>query len=285
MSNSNHSIGRYGDCNCQVRGADYMKRHLDIARARLDDLERIHNFIDEFAHAADLDDAVVFAVRLAIEEAVVNLIQHGYQQAPGPIHLAIEADAHQVTVTLGDHAPPFPPDRAPQPRLGHDLASRPLGGLGWHFIRTMMDEIRYRSDPAQGNVLTLIKYLDSRKTEAVREKIQITISEIGKVVVIAPVGRIDSTTAERFALALQNEIERGHWNLVINLARVDYMSSAGVHAIMAAWREARKYAGDVRLAGANKEIRNVFSMSGLSKMIKSFAGVEAAINSFSRKEA
>jgi anti-anti-sigma regulatory factor len=54
---------------------------------------------------------------------------------------------------------------------------------------------------------------------------------------------------------------------------------------MAAWREARKYAGDVRLAGANKEIRNVFSMSGLSKMIKSFAGVEAAINSFSRKEA
>lgn len=261
-----------------------MKQHLDIARARLDDLEHIHNFIDEFAQAADLNEALVFAVRLAIEEAVVNLIQHGYKQVPGPIHLSIEADAHQITVTIIDHAPPFPPDRVPPPRLGQDLASRPIGGLGWHFIRAMMDEIRYRSDPEQGNVLTLIKYVDSRKTDVVKEKMQITISEIGTVIVIAPVGRIDSTTAEKFALALQNEIERGHWHLVINLARVDYMSSAGVHAIMAALREARKYAGDVRLAGTNKEIRNVFSMSGLSKIIESFAEVEAAIQSFGRKE-
>lgn len=260
-----------------------MKSQIDIPRARLDDLERVHHFIDEFARATDLNETLVFAVRLAIEEAVVNLIQHGYKQAPGPIHLSIEADAHQVTVMIGDHAPPFPPDRAPQPRLGHDLASRPIGGLGWHFIRAMMDEIRYRSDPEQGNVLTLIKDIDSCKTEVVREKMQITISEIGKVVVIAPVGRVDSTTAEMFALALQNEIERGHWNLVINLVRVDYMSSAGVHAIMAAWREARKHSGDVRLAGANKQVRNVFSMSGLM-MIESFAEVEAAINSFSRKE-
>lgn len=261
-----------------------MKQRLDIARARLDDLERIHRWIDDFAKKAGLDESFVFAVRLAIEEAFVNLVQHGYKQVPGPIHLSIEADAHQITVLIGDHAPPFPPDRAPHPRLGPDLASRPIGGLGWHFIRTMMDEIRYRSDPEQGNVLTLIKYIDSRKPEVVREKMQITISEIGKVVVIAPVGRIDSTTAEMFALALQNEIERGHWNLVINLARVDYMSSAGVHAIMAAWHETRNHSGDVRLAGANKEIRNVFSMSGLSKMIESFAEVEAAINSFSRKE-
>jgi anti-anti-sigma factor len=261
-----------------------MTSQIELAQARLDDLEQVHQWIDDFAKTTGLNESLVFAIRLAIEEVFVNLIQHGYKKKPGLIRLSLTADAHQVTVTIGDHAPPFPPDRAPRPRLGQDLASRPVGGLGWHFIRAMMDEVRYRSDPQQGNVLTLIKRIDSGIPEGVKEKMQITISEWGDVVVVAPVGKIDSVTAEMFALALQNEIERGNRNLVVDLTHVDYLSSAGVHALTTALQAARQVSGDVRLAGANKEVRNVLSMSGLMMIMESFAEVEAAIQSFSRKE-
>jgi len=140
-----------------------MNQTFEIPRARLEDLSRLHQFIDDFVEQARLDDTIVFALRLAIEEVCVNLIQHGYKGKPGLIRLTLDANAFQVTALIGDHAPPFPPEKAPRPVLDQNWVSRPIGGLGWHFIREMMDEIKYRSDPKQGNVLTLVKRLRSEK--------------------------------------------------------------------------------------------------------------------------
>lgn len=136
-----------------------MKTAIEIPRARLQDLESLHRWLDEFAMRAALDDAIVFALRLAIEEVFVNLVQHGYKNSPGQVALALHMLADRVTVTIHDHAPPFSPEQAPHPQLDQDWQSRPIGGLGWHFIREMMDEIRYEADLQNGNVLTLVKRL------------------------------------------------------------------------------------------------------------------------------
>jgi serine/threonine-protein kinase RsbW len=134
-----------------------MKTGIEFQQARLQDLESIHRWLDEFATQAALDDSIVFALRLAIEEVFVNIVEHGYKSMPGPIDIAVQTHANRVTVTIHDYAPPFPPDSVPRPRLDQDWARRPIGGLGWHFIREMMDEVRYASDPKNGNVLTLVK--------------------------------------------------------------------------------------------------------------------------------
>jgi serine/threonine-protein kinase RsbW len=137
-----------------------MKKDFELRQARLDDLERVHEFID--AACADLgtDDSVCFALRLAAEEVCTNIIRHGYAAQPGPITLTLDANAKRVAITIADRARPFSPNDAPPPDLDADWQSRQVGGLGWHLIRQMMDEIHYQPNPQGGNVLTLIKKLD-----------------------------------------------------------------------------------------------------------------------------
>jgi len=118
--------------------------------------------LDAAAARAGLDDDLLYPIHLAVEEACANVIKHGYR-APdaaeaGPLTLRVEIDPHHVTVTLSDEAPPFDPADAPPPPLVGDVESRPVGGLGWHLIRQMMDEIRHESGPGLGNRLTLIKH-------------------------------------------------------------------------------------------------------------------------------
>lgn len=100
------------------------------------------------------------AVRLAVEEACVNVVNHGYKgRPPGLLSLAFVLLDHQtLQAHIGDQAPPFHPDQAPQPDLLADADDRPVGGLGWMLIRQMMPPVDYSSSE-QGNVLVLQRAL------------------------------------------------------------------------------------------------------------------------------
>lgn len=100
------------------------------------------------------------AVHLAVEEACSNVVGHGYAgQAPGPLELAFHLAAPDVLqAEVADRAPPFHPDEAPEPDLLSDSDDRPIGGLGWFFIRQVMTEVDYLSTD-QGNRLILRRKL------------------------------------------------------------------------------------------------------------------------------
>ena len=126
--------------------------------ARPEQLPALLDFIARTCAGADLPEEVAFAVRLAAEEACTNVIHHGYRgMAPGPVAVAIAHDASKVVVTIEDHGPPFDPDTAPPPSLDAPAEDRPLGGLGWHLIHQVMDEVHHAHDARTGNTLTLVK--------------------------------------------------------------------------------------------------------------------------------
>lgn len=92
---------------------------------------------------------------LAVNEACMNVIQHGYHGAPGEIELGISALDDGIEFRVRDAAR----------RIGlEDWRPRPLdeirpGGLGVHFIRAIMDEVAYLPLPGvQGNLLSMKKY-------------------------------------------------------------------------------------------------------------------------------
>jgi sigma-B regulation protein RsbU (phosphoserine phosphatase) len=100
--------------------------------------------------AAAVDDLV-----LAVNEACMNVIQHGYRGAMGDIELTIVPTDDGIEFRVRDDAR----------RIGlDDWRPRPLdelrpGGLGVHFIRAIMDEVAYLPVPGtQGNLLSMKKH-------------------------------------------------------------------------------------------------------------------------------
>lgn len=102
----------------------------------------------------------------------------------------------------------------------------------------------------------------------------------GAATVVAVSGTIDAVTAPRFAEALQAEVAAGRTQLVVDLAEVAYISSAGLRAVLASLKAARAEGGDLRLAGAAAAVAQVFDLAGFGSILQSFPDVDAAVASF-----
>jgi len=133
----------------------------EVCEARRERLGDLLAFVERACALAALDADVAFDVRLATEEVVTNVIEHGYAGAetPGPISLRFHRDPRQVVVTIDDLAPPFDPATVRPADPSAPLEQRRIGGLGWHFVTRVMDEVRHEHRHPRGNRLTLVKRL------------------------------------------------------------------------------------------------------------------------------
>ena len=93
-------------------------------------------------------------------------------------------------------------------------------------------------------------------------------------------GRVDSSNAQELDDKLKALIEEGKVNIVLDLSGVEYMSSAGLRAIVAALRETNKKRGDVRLAKVSERVGDVLSLAGLDSLFDSYDDVTTAVGSF-----
>lgn len=254
---------------------------IEFPHARVDDLDKIHELVDELCHRTQLDESACYAFRLCIEEAFVNVIDHGYpHDHPGPLILTLKTVDHAIHAMITDHAPSFHPENAPRPDLDLGWDERQIGGLGWHFIREMMDEVRYEASAEKGNILTLVKYLDPVR-ETKKGRLEITISMQGDILLVALGGKVDALSAPSVIEMLKNQMADGKKNFVVDLTRLNYISSAGVFALLNGLKVARERGGDLRVATASKDVHKVLELSGFFDLTEHYHDVELALASFS----
>jgi serine/threonine-protein kinase RsbW len=120
----------------------------------------IAQFVTRVAEACSrcgADEETCYAVRLAVEEVCLNVLQHGYGGEPGPLDVRLDPGTDRFTVTITDAARPFSPDDAPPADVDSDWESRRIGGLGWHLVHSMMDGVEHEIAPGGGNRVTLTK--------------------------------------------------------------------------------------------------------------------------------
>ena len=125
--------------------------------AELKNLSVIRRFVQERATALGAAQDVIADVILATDEAVTNIIVHGYQDGPGMIEIELRRSGNAVIVNLRDESAPFDPTSVPAPDLTQPLEERPLGGMGIHLIRQLMDEVTHHITPQGGNELIMTK--------------------------------------------------------------------------------------------------------------------------------
>lgn len=111
--------------------------------------------------------------------------------------------------------------------------------------------------------------------------IDITLLLHGPTTVVSIVGSLDALTADDVLASLQAEITNGRTQLVGDLSGVEYTSSAGLRALLAATKEARQRGGDLRLASATDRVYKVLDLSGFTSILRTFPNVETAVASFS----
>jgi serine/threonine-protein kinase RsbW len=125
--------------------------------ADLENLAEIRHFVQKTATSFDLDPDSIPDVLLAVDEAVTNVLVHGYPGQAGMIEIELRRRGDSLVVCLRDQAVPFDPTLVPPPDLALPLEERPFGGMGIYLIRQLMDEMTYRITRQGGNELTLVK--------------------------------------------------------------------------------------------------------------------------------
>lgn len=107
---------------------------------------------EEDGWAGDL----TFRVSLAVDEIAQNVLDHAYGGGRGDLEVAISSLDDAIVVEIVDGGRPFDPlTDAPDPDLTSAIEDRPVGGLGVHFARSLMDDIEYRRD-SERNCLKLV---------------------------------------------------------------------------------------------------------------------------------
>ena len=115
-------------------------------------LEKLSSIMEDLGFSPDeIGDA-----ELALDEAVTNIIEHGYRGKTGKITLRCTGSAGRIMIAVEDTAPKFDPLSVPPPSLGDDLDERQIGGLGVMLIRGVMDTCRYEYRDGK-NILTMEK--------------------------------------------------------------------------------------------------------------------------------
>lgn len=109
---------------------------------------------------------------------------------------------------------------------------------------------------------------------------EFTFEHQGNVTLVTITGSLDALTAPDLGAALSHAIAQGQTNLVVNLAGLEYTSSAGLRVLLNGVKEARQNGGDLRLAAMQSGVNKVLVLSGFTSILKSFAEVNAAIASF-----
>lgn len=110
---------------------------------------------------------------------------------------------------------------------------------------------------------------------------KITRREVGNVSVIEPKGKI---TIGEGDVQLREEIQKllaeDKKNLVLDLSGVSYMDSAGVGELVSVYTSVKNRAGELKLSGLTKKIKDLLSITQLMTIFDTYEDVDQAIGSF-----
>ncbi len=96
------------------------------------------------------------------------------------------------------------------------------------------------------------------------------------LLVVRPKSRIDSGTAASFEAQCAALLDAGPNRAIIDLSEVDYVSSAGLRALLIAAKKAKSLGGALTLCGLRGSVKEVMAVSGFDAMLGAHAGVDEA---------
>ena len=105
-----------------------------------------------------------------------------------------------------------------------------------------------------------------------------------EIAIIEAKGFIDTTTAPELEKKLEEQLALNKYRIVVNLEKIDYVSSAGWGVFVSEIREIRENSGDLVLVNMSPDVYDVYELMEFSSILKSYDSVDEAIAGFTGKE-
>ena len=120
---------------------------------RQDELNRIATEVEALGEREEWPPDLLFRANLILEELGLNIINYGYDDGVHEIEIVLNSEPDQLCIEITDDGKAFDPtEDAPDPSLTAPLEERPIGGVGVHLVRTMVDEFRYKREDGKNHV-------------------------------------------------------------------------------------------------------------------------------------
>ena len=127
-------------------------------------LSVVRDTVLEVANKSRLAAGEAHLVSLAVDEALANVMEHAYIDAPPEVKQVIEiqlaADEQRIEVRIRDFGSAFDPGQLPDVDLREHVRQGKRGGLGVFLMRKIMDEVEYKFEAGKHNELYMVKYID-----------------------------------------------------------------------------------------------------------------------------
>ena len=131
--------------------------HRLVLRNEVNQISLLPAFVEDTVKASKLDHGMTDSLNLALEEAVTNVILYAYPEgASGDVLIDAAAGEKALYFTITDTGKAFDPTTKEDVDINAGIEDRPVGGLGIHLVRKIMDDVRYERIGGK-NVLYLTK--------------------------------------------------------------------------------------------------------------------------------
>jgi len=138
-----------------------MAEYKIVFKNEISEIERLHCYFEQIGKEANINEFVLDSLNLAVEEAVVNVINYAYPEGEkGEVSINASDDGKKITFMISDQGRPFDPTKVEEPDTTLPAEEREIGGLGIHLVRNIMDEMHYERSADGRNILTLVKYIN-----------------------------------------------------------------------------------------------------------------------------
>jgi serine/threonine-protein kinase RsbW len=127
-----------------------------IIGSDITEIPQVSVWLEEVMRGAGFTEEAILDTQLAVEEAITNVIVHGYKEPGGEVVITCYVSSDCVEVEIADTAPRFDPLSMPEPDLESSIDKRRIGGLGVFLIRQVMNGVSYRYENGK-NILVMTK--------------------------------------------------------------------------------------------------------------------------------
>lgn len=109
---------------------------------------------------------------------------------------------------------------------------------------------------------------------------EISKRESGSVIILDVNGEIDLYNAPEIKETINNLIEEKKFNVIINLAKVSYIDSSGIGALISSLSNLKKFQGGLKIVNVSGSVRKVFELTKLTNFFEIYDSENEAAGAF-----